>query len=576
LTLGPGHLSAEPESHRRVLLVYSFGAHFAPFDEFATELKRELTRISPKPVEFFEASLETARFPETRTESALADYLQALFQESGIDLVISIGGPAARFCFGHRDKLFPTTPLLMAGLEARVLPTAPRRPDAASIAVALDIPAAIEHILHVLPDTADIAVVMGGSSLDRLWVAGLRRELEPFHDRVRFTFLYDVPLEEIETRVAALPLGTAVLYGLVSVDGAGVPHEHDRALDRLRAVSSAPIFGLFDSQLGRGIVGGPLLPIPEASRRAAEAGLRLLEGESPEAIGTVPLTAGAPIYDYRELLRFGIPESRLPAGSTVLFRPRSFFARYRVPLFVGLSVMGLEAALIAGLLLQRARRHRAEEAASDLSQRLLTAHEDERRRLAQELHDDLSQRLARLAIDAAQIERHLGGTPAEGLARSMHEDSVRLSDDVHALSYRLHPSVLDDLGLSEALRTECDLFSRRESIRAELTASELPAELPPSAAICLFRIAQEALNNVARHARASRVDLSLTRQNGGIQLTVNDDGQGFQPAQQKGRSLGHASMRERIRLVQGRLDIQSVPGRGTTVRAWVPASGALP
>jgi signal transduction histidine kinase len=136
--------------------------------------------------------------------------------------------------------------------------------------------------------------------------------------------------------------------------------------------------------------------------------------------------------------------------------------------------------------------------------------------------------------------------------------------------------VLDDLGLSEALRTECDLFSRRESIRAELTASELPAELPPSAAICLFRIAQEALNNVARHARASRVDLSLTRQNGGIQLTVNDDGQGFQPAQQKGRSLGHASMRERIRLVQGRLDIQSVPGRGTTVRAWVPASGALP
>lgn len=222
-------------------------------------------------------------------------------------------------------------------------------------------------------------------------------------------------------------------------------------------------------------------------------------------------------------------------------------------------------------------RSRASGAALELSHRevqqlagsLITAHEDERRHLARELHDDLTQRLARLAIDAGRMEKSVD--VSDGLRR-LREDLVRLSEDVHAMSYRLHPSVLDDLGLLEALRTECDRVARHGEMRVVVDASEMPAALPTDAALCLFRVAQEALSNVARHARASAASVLLSSHGRGLKLSVSDNGKGFDPAHARDHaSLGLASMRERVRLLHGQLDIESAIGQGTTVMAWVPA-----
>jgi signal transduction histidine kinase len=136
--------------------------------------------------------------------------------------------------------------------------------------------------------------------------------------------------------------------------------------------------------------------------------------------------------------------------------------------------------------------------------------------------------------------------------------------------------VLDDLGLNEALKVECEHFSRRESIPARLTVFEAPSELPPEVSVCLFRITQEALRNAARHSRASRVSLAVTTTNGSVGLTVSDDGVGFVPAQRRLRSLGHAGMRERAQLVGGTLEIESAPGRRTTVHVSVPLKEKSP
>jgi len=204
-----------------------------------------------------------------------------------------------------------------------------------------------------------------------------------------------------------------------------------------------------------------------------------------------------------------------------------------------------------------------------LAGRLITAHEDERQRLARELHDDLTQRLARLAIDAGRMES--AADAPEGV-RPLREGLVRLSEDVHALSYRLHPSVLDDLGLVEALKAECDRVARGGELRVEVKASAVPAALPAEVSLCLFRVAQEALSNAARHAHASAVTVLLAPSGKGLQLAVSDNGSGFDPDRPRERaSLGLASMRERVRLLQGEFDIESTPGRGTTVVAWVPA-----
>ncbi len=228
-------------------------------------------------------------------------------------------------------------------------------------------------------------------------------------------------------------------------------------------------------------------------------------------------------------------------------------------------------ARMLGTAIDITERKRTEAALRDLSGRLINAHEEERARLARELHDDLTQRLARLAIDAGSVANRADGVSAAETMRSVRDGLVHLSEDIHALSYRLHPAVLEDLGLAEALKAECERFSRQESIPANVTLRELPTVIPPETALCLFRVTQEALRNVARHAKAPTVKVSMQALDGGLQLAVRDDGAGFAPALQRERpSLGLASMRERVHLLEGELDIESAPGQGTTILVWVP------
>ncbi len=227
-----------------------------------------------------------------------------------------------------------------------------------------------------------------------------------------------------------------------------------------------------------------------------------------------------------------------------------------------------------GVLRDITESKRAEESLLDLSRRLIRAHEEERALLARELHDDLTQRLAVLAIDAGRAE--LAATDqAQALElKSVREGLVRVSEDIHSLAYQLHPSVLDELGLAAALRAECDRLGRQGSIDLALELDPLPAVVDRDAALCLFRVAQEALNNVNRHAGARAASVTLRQMDGGLLLAVRDDGSGFDPATpRKARSLGLASMRERVWLVSGTLDVESAPGRGTAIIAWVPTEG---
>src|SRR5262249_28030533 len=133
------------------------------------------------------------------------------------------------------------------------------------------------------------------------------------------------------------------------------------------------------------------------------------------------------------------------------------------------------------------------------------------------------------------------------------------------------------LGLAEALRAECERFSRQESIALDVKLVPLNESVPRETGLCLFRVTQEALRNVARHAHARAAAVALRPFEGGLQLAVTDTGIGFDPCQQRRRpSLGLASMRERVRLLGGELDIESAPDRGTSVVAWVPLNGKSP
>jgi PAS domain S-box-containing protein len=693
-----GAVGAAPT--RSVLLLQSSQRGAEPFESVATGFRVALAAGSPVPVEIHELSLATALYPGGDSEESFVRYLASFGAQRPFDLIVAVGGTATRFAQQHRERIFPSTPLLIAGADRRIVASQGMTPGDVAVSVQMDLQGAFANIFRLLPETTEVVVIVGRTPLEQFWSAEIVREFQPFAGRARLTFWDQLPYAEILRRAAALPERTAILYTLFVGDAGGLSHLNDSALDALHSAASAPVFGLFDHQLGRGIVGGALIPIGDLAREAADVANRLLGGEPPSRVRHPPIAPAAPAFDGRELDRWRIGADRLPPGSVVRFQEPTLWQAHKGRILGIAAVVGLQAALILALSvslvgrrradreLQKSReqyalavegtsdglwdwnvrtgaieftprgrtllgiapgdpadridaweerihpddrgqvlgalrahlegdapgfraeyrlwpqgggtrwilargkalrdpsgqavrlvgaltdvseRRLAEEAIRDLSRRLIEAQEDERARLARELHDDLTQRLARLAIDAGRAEQEGSGSPAAEAMCLVRQGLVRLSEDVHALSYRLHPSLLDDLGLAEALRVECDRFRGLSGIAVDLALRELPQAISRSAAICLFRIAQEALTNVDRHARAHTVEVRLRGLDGGLQLAVQDDGLGFDPAAVKGRrSLGHASMRERVRLAGGELDIESAPGHGTTVVAWIP------
>jgi PAS domain S-box-containing protein len=685
---------------KRVLMLDSFGHQFAPLHAFGPAFRAALAARWPSPIEFHATALETALFGESGAEGPFRDYLIAFYENRPPDLVVTLGAPAVRFVQRNRAQLFASTPVLNSAVDQRALSRLALTDDDAVVALAIDVPGVVRNILTVLPDTTELFVILGASPLERFWRAELVSELAPFSDRLALSFSNDLSFDEMRERAAALPPGAAILFGMLIVDARGVMHEENRALAALHEAAAVPIFGVFRSQLGEGIVGGPLVDETELGQRAAAVAARVLAGEKPASRDTPPIGPMGPLFDSRELERWGLGDDRLPPGSEVLFREPNLWERYRWRVAGIVLIIAAQALLIAGLVTNHIVRRRAERrlreseerlaltsadlgiwawdtgsnqvvgnatwrqqfgldgteplafqtvveridgadraqveagvhcalderteyagefrvhrpdgtqrwlaargrpqggvastsprmigtaiditerklaeaAAHGLSGKLIQAQEHERARVARELHDDLTQRLARLAMDAAQLEGAVTDAGAHGRLAGLRLELVRLSQDVHALSYRLHPSILEDLGLVDALRVECDRFAKERPLAVELTLRELPEAIPAPPALCLFRVAQEALQNVARHAGPCTVWVSLSGVEEGLQLVVQDDGVGFdRAAGDRSSSLGLASMRERVSLLGGDLDVDSAPGRGTTVLAWVPLGGA--
>ena len=238
-----------------------------------------------------------------------------------------------------------------------------------------------------------------------------------------------------------------------------------------------------------------------------------------------------------------------------------------------LSVEIEERTRIEGQLRQSQRAlRRNREQLRELAGRLLDTQEDERRRLAGELHDDLTQRLAALSIESGRIwEAGVDLPPeiAQGL-EAITDHCVELSVDIHRMARRLHPSILDDLGLVDAIRSECEAFAERHGVELSSDVDAVPDDLPPAIALCLYRVTQEALNNVAKHSGATKVSLRLKAADSRLALTISDNGQGFDAAR-PAPGLGLVSMRERARRLRGQLKIESSESDGTTLTIDLPA-----
>jgi signal transduction histidine kinase len=215
-----------------------------------------------------------------------------------------------------------------------------------------------------------------------------------------------------------------------------------------------------------------------------------------------------------------------------------------------------------------------------LAGQLLTAQEEDRRRISRDLHDDINQRLAMLSMDLRRMEKDPSSDPAHlrDEIRRVSECLTAVSDDVRQMAYRFHPSILDDLGLVKAVRRLVDDFSARTGIKSTYVHKDPLTALPAEPTICIYRVVQESLSNIARHAQASHVEVELICEDNVVSLSVRDNGVGFDTGHlaQVGGHLGLLSMKERVRLAKGTLDVESAPTHGTQIRVDIPLSpGAL-
>ena len=592
-------VNAAATEPRRVLLLHSFGPHFAPWYAVAGRFREELIRHSPTAIDLYEASLEMARLPQTPDEKPFVEYLRALFAGRNPDLVVTMGAPAARFIQRYRPQIFPSTPLLIAGADVRTVDDAALTPNDTAVTTALDLPRFIENILQLLPNTTNIAFVIGASPLERFWVEELRHATEPFANRVTFEWFNEMPLDEILTRAAARPPHSAIFYASVRMDARGVPHEEDRVLAKLRGATNAPIFGYVDLDFGHGIVGGPHLSTGEIGRQAASVAVRILAGEVPGNIKTPSIGLEAPVYDWRELERWNISETHLPAGSVVEFRGTAAWQRYRWPLSAVFAALLIQGALISWLLFERHSRRVAQLESRRRSLEVMHLNRTaEAGALSASFAHELSQPLASIMLDAETAERSL-------LAEPINVDRVRelLCDirqaDQHAAEIVSHVKKLlkrrseveaQEFDLNEAIADAMQILSR-EAKKGNVTLRTIRIKQPvpvradsvhlQQVILNLARNGMDAMSTMAPQTRMMTIQTALLGETM-VEVSISDSGTGipehklseifdtFYTTKEQGTGLGLTIARTIVENCGGKIWAENRAGGGAVFRFTLP------
>jgi len=351
---------AAAEPVRQVLVLQSVDRGNLVIDEFTGAFRVELDQRAEKPVNVIQIVVGPTGFAGA-SEQAVVDYIRSTFiDRRQPDLIMTVGGPAAVFARKYRRQLFPETPFLFASVDRRYLGDAPLGDNETAVVVDNEFSRVIDTVLQLRPQTRQVFMVMGSGQIGRFWHRELEKQFSRFHDRLTFVWLDDLSLAEILRRCASLPGDSAIFYVSFGTDAAGAAYADDRVIASLHTAASAPLFAAHSVYLGAGIVGGSLMSIDELARTAAGTADRLLDGAAPAGLKVPLQRPGQPIFDWRELQRWGIPESRLPPGSAVRYRPPGLWSTHRAAVLTAVGVLAVQSVLIVSLLYQRRARQRAE------------------------------------------------------------------------------------------------------------------------------------------------------------------------------------------------------------------------
>jgi signal transduction histidine kinase len=744
--------ASSPTPGRRVLLVYT-ETRLTPYVVAVdTELRSTLERRSTVPLTFYTEYLDTDLFDGATPRPELRGLLRLKYEHRPIDLIVAASTRALRVALHNRAELFANAPVVFVSVDPSSAADLRLDADVTGTWLRMGWAATLDLARRLEPGIRRAVVVTGSPPIGRVWMAEARRQLEAVRGTVEVTYLTDLSVDDVLSRVAEVPKNTVILVGAFLRDATGRDFMTREVITRIADHAKVPVYGLFDDALGTGAVGGQVMSFKAHGRAAAELALRVLAGERPPPTDAETIV---PVVDARQMERWGFDTRRLPPGSIVLFRQPSLWTQHRWYVVGAVVALLLQGGLIAALLIQRTQRRRAQdrlaerlkfetlvsdlssrfsassaldaeqsiqgglqlvgeglgvdwatvrmledrgdqarlaqawtsdgvaprpaviredqtpwifarvrqgqvvrvtrasdlpdEAATDrrslealvmrsaaflplvvhravlgflsvgtvrserpwpddlisrlqlladvfanaldrrratlaaceseahirdLAGRIMTAQEEERRRIARDLHDDVNQELAALSIALSGLgDRLPSGTTAD-FADELAQLDARtgaLSESIRHLSHELHPGILQHVGLVAALRGYCRRFTREHAVPVTFHADGDLETVPPDIGLCLYRVVQEGLGNVAKHAGAGEARVTVEGHGLEVVLTIRDDGRGFDPLEGRSRrGLGLLSLEERVNLVGGRLVVEAQPLQGTELRIVVP------
>lgn len=557
-----------------------------------------IARASDRP-ELFTEFLDSARFPQAEHSMRMLQSLREKYAAIRIDLVISTSPFALNFMLQHRNTLFPNVPVVYSLVSTYELPAQRLPNDVIGVLDRFDLAKTLEMALHLQPHAHRVVVVTGTDAFDRMWEDIARRELPSSARELEVKYLSGLPLGRLLEEVAHLPRDTIVLILSVMRDGAGEIFRPPDVAQKVAADSAVPTYSVFPTYFGRGVVGGYMNSFEAVGQQTATIALRLLSGEGPEQVRAALGPEGSYVADARQLERWSLDESRLPAGTVVRFREPSIWDVYRWHIAAAATAIVLQSLLIAALILQRRQRRIAEVEVQH--QRTELAHASRLATLGElsaSIAHEVNQPLGAISSNADAVELLLDAEPPK------LEDARRVLLDLKRANQRASDVVLR---IRELLRKREFAFERydlnaaaSETVRlleTDVTARgvQVATEFESLPAVRGDRLQfQQVLLNLLVNGMdamagtpAGRRQLNVRtsrNEDGDVEIAVTDTGGGidttdmlhlfdsFFTTKKDGMGLGLALCRSIVQAHGGRIWAESSPGGGATFRFMLPVN----
>jgi len=358
---------------RRVLIFYEAGA-YKPLPNLVDEGIRAAFDNAPYRIEFYREFMETAQFPDPVDQKQFRHFYLRKYHNRRPDVIIAVGPAPLQFMLEAHQRYFRDVPVIFC-LPNRLPGTLSVDSDFTGVEADVAPAATLEAALRLQPDTKHVIVVGGTSPFDRQQEAAVRNQLKAYENRFDISYLTDLPMPALLERIKNLPSQSIILLAGLGRDAEGRVFSTAESGPMVVAAANAPVFSLNDRHLNHGEVGGDVSDAVDQGKMIGATTVRILNGEKPRNIPTVK-TANAYIFDWRALKRWGFKEKNLPPGSIVINREPTVWETYKWYVTIGISLILLQAVLIAGLMWHRAKRRGAE---GELRAALEVARESEAR-----------------------------------------------------------------------------------------------------------------------------------------------------------------------------------------------------